>query len=733
MDKETPVQPDKQPKMTAWTHEPALADLEQEILASRPFQQSHIARVNVWLDNLNITGSAKIKAIKGRSSIQPKLIRQQAEWRYGSLSEPFLSSDKLFSLSPRSWEDRPACQQNELVLNWQFDEVLDKVRLVDQYVRTSVDEGSVLVEVGWEREVRTQKVKVPVWAYYPMTQEDQIQALTEAKALEQDSPEEFAALPPDVLESIRYTDENGAPFQAMQEGEEEVEEQYVIRNQPTVEIADIRNLVVDATCGGDLDKALFMAYSSEIRRGALEQDSRYKNVELIPENEQGILASPDHVPQGEPEVNFKDKSRQKLVLHRYYGYYDIDGSGYLTPIMVAWVGNVIVRMEVNPFPDGKPPFVLVPLLPIKKSFYGEPDGELLTDNQKIIGAVTRGMVDLLGRSANAQRGMAKNMLDVTNKRRFDNGEDYEYNPAVHPSNGIVEHKFPEIPQSAMAMLQLQNFQSESLTGVKMFADQGLASGSLGPVASGIRGVLDAASKREMGILRRLAKGMAKVGSKIVAMNQEFLSEEEIIRITNEEFVTIRRDEMQGNFDIKVEIATAEEDEAKATRLEFMLQTMGNTGDPGMTKIILSEIARLRRMPDLAHRVQNYEPQPDPIQQKLRELEVRELEAKIMVQEAEALERKTQAELNQAKAKEALSRADNMDLEFVERDTGTKQARDLEKIERQAEANQDMKVTEAILGQRNPSNGLDDKPDTSPTPENIGTAVQFNAATRGNNR
>ena len=151
------------------------------------------------------------------------------------------------------------------------------------------------------------------------------------------------------------------------------------------------------------------------------------------------------------------------------------------------------------------------------------------------------------------------------------------------------------------------------------------------------------------------------------------------------------------------------------------------------KIILSEIARLRRMPDLAHRVQNYEPQPDPAQEKLRELEIRELEAKIMLQEAEALERKTQAELNQAKAKEALSRADTMDLDFVERDTGTKQARDLEKIERQAEANQDMKVTEAILGQRNPSNGPGDKPDTSPTPENIGTAVRFNAATRGTNR
>jgi hypothetical protein len=156
--------------------------------------------------------------------------------------------------------------------------------------------------------------------------------------------------------------------------------------------------------------------------------------------------------------------------------------------------------------------------------------------------------------------------------------------------------------------------------------------------------------------------------------------------------------------------------------------MGNTGDPGVTKILLTEIARLRRMPDLAHQIQHYQPQPDPLAQRIKELEVQKLEAEVAELQAKAQERTTAATLNQAKAREASSNADAADLEFVETETGTKHGRDLQKIERQAEANQDLKVTDAILNQRN-SKSPDGKVDTSPTKENIGEAVGFNAATR----
>ncbi|MFP3693873.1 hypothetical protein, partial [Burkholderia sp. SIMBA_048] len=76
-------------------------------------------------------------------------------------------------------------------------------------------------------------------------------------------------------------------------------------------------------------------------------------------------------------------------------------------IVATWIGDTLIRMEKNPFPDQKLPFIIIPYLPVKREAFGEPDAELLEDNQKILGAVTRGMIDLLGRSANGQQGFAK--------------------------------------------------------------------------------------------------------------------------------------------------------------------------------------------------------------------------------------------------------------------------------------------------------------------------------------
>ena len=90
----------------------------------------------------------------------------------------------------------------------------------------------------------------------------------------------------------------------------------------------------------------------------------------------------------------------------------------------------MIRMEESPFPDKELPFVLVKYLPRRKDIYGEPDGELLIENQKIVGAVTRGMIDMMGRSAAGQIGYRKDALDITNKRRFDQGMDYEFNSHV---------------------------------------------------------------------------------------------------------------------------------------------------------------------------------------------------------------------------------------------------------------------------------------------------------------
>lgn len=67
----------------------------------------------------------------------------------------------------------------------------------------------------------------------------------------------------------------------------------------------------------------------------------------------------------------------------------------------------MIKLEVNPFPDGKHPFVAVAYNPIRDSFYGESIAEGLEDSQKLITIYTRASIDVLARSANGQRGIPK--------------------------------------------------------------------------------------------------------------------------------------------------------------------------------------------------------------------------------------------------------------------------------------------------------------------------------------
>lgn len=670
---------------TKWSNPPSLHDLKQNYSDARPAKDEHMANVDRWLDNLNVTGSAKIQTKANRSSIQPKLIRKNNEWRYPSLSEPFLSTSNVFNVTPYTAEDKEASRQNALVLNYQFNHQLDKVHFIDEYVRTAVDEGTVFVRVGWESEEREVEQSVSQFDYRPAASQSQI---TE---LQVKSQMPLNALTKEWRKAVEFSQQSGQPIIPIRVGEATTTVTTTVKNQPTLEVVDFRNLVIDPSCDGDLTKAQFVVYAFDTSKAELEASGLYENLDSVLVNTNSTLNAGDDEFDSNDDTafSFKDEPRKRFVAYEYWGYWDIDNSGTLTPIVATWVGDVMIRLEENPFPDGKIPFVSAQYLPVRKSLYGEPDGELLEDNQKVVGAVTRGMIDILARSANGQTGMRKDMLDVVNRRKYANGEDYEFNQTVDPRMGVHMHTFPEIPQSAQYLLDQQRFESESITGVRPFGATSADTAS----ATAARDAMDAASKRETSILRRLAEGIKVIGHKIISMNQEFLSDSEIIRVTNDEFVEIKREDLAGQFDLVLDISTAEEDNSKAQELAFMLQTVGPNTDPSMTTMIMADIADLRRMPELAERLRNYQPQPDPMAVALQQAELQKLQLENTKIQYEIAKLESDTQLNKEKAgveavKQGNIQADTdlKNLEYVEQELGVEHERQLQKDGAQANAN-----------------------------------------------
>ena len=404
-------------KPKGWTTAPTLLDLKAHLLEANTSHAAQEEKIDRWLDNLHVRGKAQVNTPKGNSKIVPKLIRKQAEWRYAALSEPFLSTADLFKAEPVTWEDVDSAQQNQLVLNNQINTKVNKVRFIDQYVRAAVDQGTVIVRVGWEfREEEVKELK-PVVEFRrndelpPMHQQLAMMKAEDPTRYQFDIPEELQM-------AHEATMQSGFPLEPIIVGMEEVEVMKTIKNQPTLQVCDYRNVIIDPACEGDMAKAQFVIHKFETSMSTLKKEGdRYKNLDKINVTNNSILGDPD-VPTENQTFNFKDDARKKFLAYEYCGFWDFDDSGIAKPFVATWVGDTMIRLEENPYPDKELPFVVVPFLPVENSVYGEPDGELLEDNQKVIGAVTRGMLDIMGKSANGQTGTRKDALDATNLHKF---------------------------------------------------------------------------------------------------------------------------------------------------------------------------------------------------------------------------------------------------------------------------------------------------------------------------
>jgi len=114
----------------------------------------------------------------------------------------------------------------------------------------------------------------------------------------------------------------------------------------------------------------------------------------------------------------------------------------------------------------------------------------------------------------------------------------------------------------------------------------------------------------------------------------YLDEEEVVRVTNGEFETIRRDDLGGDFDLRVSVSTPEKDEEQAQKLLMLMQTNAASMDPELYKMIMGQITRLQKMPDLAEKIETFEPKPDEAQIELQRLQLEN--ARLALKTTEAL-------------------------------------------------------------------------------------------------
>ena len=578
--------------------------------------------------------------IKGKSQIVSQDIRKQLEWMIPSLADPFLSSPDIIKCNPITWEDVPSARQNELLLNTQFCRKFPRYNFLMKSLKVLAMEGTLVVQTGWDYE------------------DEEVEEMVETVVIDPESGEEMIIMAKQKVTKVK-------------------------KNQPTAVVCRNEDIYIDPTCMDNMDKCQFVIHRYETDLSALRADGRYKNLDKV-EKYEGQNRDNEYYPQDHTYFTFEDKARKKMVMYEYWGNYDVNEDGIAEPIVCSWIGNTVVRLQSNPYPDKKPPFIVVPFNAVPFQIYGDSLASVIGDNQKVKTAIIRGVIDNMAQSNNGQVGMKKGSLDIANRKKFLQGNNFEYNG---DKGDFWQGSYNQIPGSAFDVMTLMNNEIESQTGVKSFSG-GITGSALGSTATGARGALDATATRRISLVRNIAENLIKpLMRKWMSYNAEFLEAEEIVRITNEEFIPIKRDDLTGNIDLDISISTAEDNNAKSQELSFLLQTLGNTMPFEMTQMIIAEIAKLSRMPDLEKRIRDFKQEPDPAAQQMQQaemerlaLENQKLQSEIVRNNARAGEdeidiqlKMQKAQVEAAKARKLGSEADMTDLDFLLKNDGIDRA------------------------------------------------------------
>ena len=617
-----------------------LSALKADLKAADLLKRDQDAIMSKWKAEYN--GDPYGNEKKGKSAIVSRDIKKQSEWQHATIVDPFVSTSDVIKCVPITWEDEESARQNELLLNTQFCRKFDRFNFMSKAVKVLDREGTLVVQTGWDYE------------------DEEVTTMAEMVVIDEETGREIIV-------------------------EQEVTETIVKKNQPTAKVCRNEDIYIDPTCQDNLDNAQFVIYRYETDLSSLKKDGRYKNLDKVARFHREDF---DYDPPDETEFKFSDEPRKKLVVYEYWGNYDVNNDGIAEPIVCAWVNDVIIRLQSNPYPDGKAPFIVVPFNSVPFKIHGEANAELIGDNQKVKTAIVRGIIDNMAQSNNGQVAIRKGALDQINRKKFLAGQNFEFNGSP---GDFWQGSYNNIPGSAFDMIGLMNNEIESITGTKSFSG-GINAGSLGATATGARGALDATATRRMNIVRNVAENLIKpLIRKWMSYNSEFLEDEEVVRVTNEKFVPIRRDDLDGKVDLDITISTAEDNAAKSQELSFLLQTLGPNEDPVIRRTLMADIMELMRMPDQAKRIREYQAPQDPVQEQLKQLELErlvleneKLKADIADKTARAQENTIDAELKRnkaaveaAKARKLTSEADMTDLRFIKEDEGFSH---LEKVE-----------------------------------------------------
>ncbi len=596
-----------------WANEPTFKDLNNDYTNASVSHDMFTTKLDEY--RLTLAGGKKINVRKGKSIVRPLLVRKNNEWKYSQLEEPFLTTENMIQLKPSGTSDIKTQQQTSSMINYHWSVNIDKILLVGDIARALTDDGTVIVKNGWKTEHKNyiEKEMRPVYG----TPEESMEIM--GRMVQQGEM------------TVEQMHELMAAGKSMQVGEEEIEVQKskVVKNCPSHYVCEPEHVRIDPTAKGVLQNAQFIIHDYDIDFSTLMSEKYnpetnsgfYKNLDTI-DFKKDLQEHDQYDSKQVRSFIFSDKARKKVRIREYWGKWDIHGTGIVVPIVASWIGTTMVRLNKNPFPHQKLPFSATAYMPIRGQIQGEPDGALLRENQESLGKMTRAYHDVTSTRAIGQKiTMEDTFSSQSEWTAFDKGNDARSSAGVDLRSAIHIVGTEPVDPSIFQVIQLQKEDAESLTGNTMH-NKPMGQKNQDPGMLGSGGGNDSSERREQSILRRMSSQLFKdMVSQDIANMQAFSSPEEVVRITDEQFVTIRREDIQGQFDITIDVNTPAKDNETARTLSFILQAAGGSLDFEVKNMLLGDILRLKGRPDQAKMIESMKREPSEAETQMQQLQL----------------------------------------------------------------------------------------------------------------
>ncbi len=348
---------------------------------------------------------------------------------------------------------------------------------------------------------------------------------------------------------------------------------YYIKNAPVIENILVSELLYSSDAKS-LEEANFVAHKKKVTMSYLrerEQQGIYANVDQVkPTSMHGIIED-DEVEQviGDNYQTMSrevDDARAEVTIYECYTKIDWNNDGVLEDMIVTVCDDVILRVEPN-YMGRHPFFAISPTKDPHRIWVKRSYAELIGELQDLKVALTRQIVQNIALTNDPKMILSEDAINIDD---YVKGRAVIRKKANHPMNDVaMSMPVNQLSPYTYQFLEYIEGQKENRTGITRY-NQGLDASTLNKTATGISAILGQSSQRLELIARMFAEtGIYELFRFLIGLNQKFIDQQTVIRLTNKELV-ISPDDLQGNFDL---IVNAGISIASKESTQMMLQSM----------------------------------------------------------------------------------------------------------------------------------------------------------------